>query len=493
MADLPVIRKGSSEESGGCGESGGGCGTSCGNGLEKIYPSAAVRYGAMNEIGEFTYRPGQVFACGGKVVISTERGVELGEQVSLTCGGCSKSVTREQIKRYVDNCGPKFYKMRAGRILREATEQDLLEHKKLNETLMEDIERASLLAAQMTLDMKIVTVEHLLGGERIVFYFCSEGRVDFRDMVKELARHYHTRIQMQQVGARDEARLVADYEICGRECCCKNFLKELRPVNMKMAKLQKSTLDPTKVSGRCGRLRCCLRYEHEGYELLDQKLPRVNSWVEIESGIAQVVDRQILTQLLRVRGTDGREVVVPIEDVRATNVAPPPMTEPGLDNPRYSRRGEAPRGRDERGDRPPRGEGRGPREAGEVREGRPMREPNSPNPPISREERVPERRDDKAGKSPQDPAITASPDRENAEPANPPHDAADCGPGTAAESQSAEGTGNDNSTDSPDVRDSHPDGFDARSGNPGAQSGNPQRRRRRNRRFRPRGPGDAHG
>ncbi|RMF71675.1 MAG: hypothetical protein D6744_17625 [Planctomycetota bacterium] len=280
---------------------GGGCGDQCGAGLEKIYPTMAVRHGAMNWIGEFEYKPGTVFKCGARVVIQTDRGIELGEQVSVSCGGCSHAVSREQIKRYVENSGPEFYRLRAGRILREATPQDIEESERLNATLMEDIEHAQLLAAQMNLDLKVITCEHLLGGERIVFYFRADGRVDFRELVRALAKHHQTRIELRQVGARDEARLVADYEICGRECCCKNFLKKLRPVTMKMAKLQKSTLDPSKVSGRCGRLRCCLRYEHEGYEELARKLPRIGATVETQYGSARVVDRQILTQLVLVR------------------------------------------------------------------------------------------------------------------------------------------------------------------------------------------------
>jgi cell fate regulator YaaT (PSP1 superfamily) len=406
MADLPVFQKNETSDGDAC-STGGACGTSCGNGLEKIYPTTAIRYGAMRWIGEFNYRPGQVFACGGKVVISTERGVELGEQVSLTCGGCSNSITREQIKRYIDNSGPEFYRLKAGRIVREATAQDLLENEKLNETLMEDIDRASLLAAQLSLDMKIVTVEHLLGGERIVFYFCSEGRVDFRELVKELARHYQTRIQMVQVGPRDEARLVADYEICGRECCCKNFLKKLRPVNMKMAKLQKSTLDPTKVSGRCGRLRCCLRYEHEGYEVLEQKLPRISSWVETEFGVSQVVDRQILTQLVLVRGADGREITIPIEEIRAFNVEPPPPRDEQQDfrrEPRRDDRRGEPGSRDER--RPPRPE-RGT-------ERTPQREPESrfepAAPPIA-----PPRSDEPPAKATNDETPNALPGAEQME------------------------------------------------------------------------------
>ena len=329
MSALPVIKtrpKSAEDQGGGCGS---GCGDSCGAGLEKIYPTIAVRHGAMNWIGEFEYKPGTVFSCGAHVVIQSDRGIELGNQVSVSCGGCAHSVSRDQIKRYIDNSGPEFFRLRAGRILREATPQDIEEAQRLNATLMQDIEQAQLIAAQMELDLKIITCEHLLGGERIVYYFRADGRVDFRDLVRELAKFHQTRIELRQVGARDEARLVADYEICGRECCCKNFLKKLRPVTMKMAKLQKSTLDPSKVSGRCGRLRCCLRYEHEGYEELARKLPRIGATVETQFGTARVVDRQILTQLVLVRTeSDGREYAVPVEEIGrpdrpAPEAAPP--------------------------------------------------------------------------------------------------------------------------------------------------------------------------
>jgi cell fate regulator YaaT (PSP1 superfamily) len=159
----------------------------------------------------------------------------------------------------------------------------------------------------------------------------SEDRVDFRDLVRDLAHDFHTRIEMHQVGARDEARLVADYEICGRECCCKNFLKTLRPVSMRMAKLQKATLDPAKVSGRCGRLRCCLRYEHEGYEELNKKLPRLGLRVRTDRGAGTIRDRQILTQLLTIEyDSDGLVETVGLEEVVEQNV---PMPEVGEQRP----------------------------------------------------------------------------------------------------------------------------------------------------------------
>ena len=114
--------------------------------------------------------------------------------------------------------------------------------------------------------MQLVDVEHIFGGERIVIYYLAENRVDFRELVKLLAGEFQTRIEMRQIGVRDEAKLLADYGDCGKPVCCNTHLVQMPPVSMKMAKLQKATLDPTKISGRCGRLKCCLRYEYEMYE-----------------------------------------------------------------------------------------------------------------------------------------------------------------------------------------------------------------------------------
>src|SRR4029077_2248512 len=111
------------------------------------------------------------------------------------------------------------------------------------------------------LQMELIDVECLFGGERIIFYFLAEKRVDFRDLVKDLAREYQTRIEMRQIGVRDEAKLLADYGDCGKPVCCNTHMSVMPPVSMRMAKLQKSTLDPSKISGRCGRLKCCLRFE----------------------------------------------------------------------------------------------------------------------------------------------------------------------------------------------------------------------------------------
>ena len=304
----------------------GGCASAkdrCGNGLEKIYPTTAIRYGRMNQIGEFSHSADMKFTCGAKVVISSDRGIEIGEQVSLTCHGCDKSVDRDQMREYARSSGPDTFRLKNGRILREATESDLREWKHIQDGAFDRLRTCRDFAQEFQLNMKIVDCEHLFGGERLVFYFMAQERVDFRELVRRLASEFQTRIEMRQVGARDEARLLADYETCGRECCCKNFLKTLKPISMSMAKLQKTTLALPKVSGRCGRLKCCLRYEHESYQSLDKKLPRNGVRISTSHGPGRVVDRQILTQLVKIRADDGRFFSVVVEDIEEWNIPEP--------------------------------------------------------------------------------------------------------------------------------------------------------------------------
>jgi cell fate regulator YaaT (PSP1 superfamily) len=349
IAEIPSVGGASKKDCGTCDPN-----AQCGNGLEKVYPTCAVQFGAMRFIGEFRYAPGMMFGCGQKVVIATERGTEVGEQKSLTCSGCDKSISRDQIKTYAKNSGREFFQLHAGKIMRIATPADLAEDQKQQQSATDMLRESRELVRRHDLPMKMVLCEYVFGGERAVFYFMSETRVDFRELVRELAGMYHTRIELRQIGARDEARLVADYEICGRECCCKNFLKTLRPIKMEMAKLQKATLDPSKVSGRCGRLRCCLRYEHESYTELNQKLPKVGRRVMTESGPGVVVDRQILTQLLIISLDDNRRVAVAIEDL----VEGDPGATPATSDPRGDRRPDADSGERRRGRRGGRKQGR---------------------------------------------------------------------------------------------------------------------------------------
>lgn len=331
----------------------------------KSKPVTAVRYGRMNHIGEFSLPLDLALTCGGKVVVSTVRGIELGEQVQKTCGGCASAVPTETMHRYAENSGEDFYRRNAGRVLRQATEEDLIEQKHIDAEVPEKIKTCQRFADELGLEMRIVEGEHILGGERIVFYFMAEHRVDFRELVRMLAREFQTRIEMKQVGARDEARLLADYETCGREVCCKNFLKTLRPVTMQMAKMQKATLDPSKVSGRCGRLKCCLRYEHESYSELSKKLPKVGKRIASGEYVGKVVDRQVLTQLVRIRTDDGKIVTIPCEEITDFNV-PYPSRE---DDSGPKGRGGDDRGRPSRGRRRSSDEKRSPRDQREQNAG----------------------------------------------------------------------------------------------------------------------------
>ncbi|MGB2987260.1 MAG: regulatory iron-sulfur-containing complex subunit RicT [Phycisphaerae bacterium] len=315
------------------------------NASEKVYPTTAIRFGYMRYIGEFTYPADMKFAAGAKIVIQTQRGIEIGRQVSLICVECEKPVTREQVKEWVGRSGEDTYIFNAGRILREATAADLAEYARIQAGCRQKRDFAQQVADGHRLPLKVVECECPFGGERIVFYFTAAERVDFRGMVKDLAMEYRTRIEMRQIGARDEARLLADYETCGREVCCKVFLKTLKPISMRMAKLQKATLDPSQVSGRCGRLKCCLRYEHLSYEELDRKLPRVGVRIRTNHGEGVVVNRHILTQLVHIRMDNDAQMAVAAEDITDVDVKPAPAevksSEPARSGSRGVKRSEA--------------------------------------------------------------------------------------------------------------------------------------------------------
>jgi len=346
--------------------------------------SLVVRYGYLRNMGEFPYdgdvRPG----CGAKVVLQTRRGTEMAEVVTTTCsnGGCAKSVTRDKMMDYIKASGGSDYPFYTdGRILRIATPEDYREQSRIEGNKSQYVAAGKTLIAEMQLPMKLVEVELILGGEMSVFYFMSEHRVDFRVLVKHLATRFHTRIQMHQVGARDEARLVADYETCGQHCCCKQFLKVLKPVSMGAAKMQKATLDPNKISGRCGRLKCCLRYEEETYEDLRKKLPRLGTRVRTAEGVGVVIETMILTQLVKVRLENDRFAAVANEELLERDVPLPAErpAAPGADRP--------PIDRDRRPDA--RRDAGGPRREGDARpDVRPTarREPDTRREPDARRE-----------------------------------------------------------------------------------------------------------
>jgi cell fate regulator YaaT (PSP1 superfamily) len=261
-----------------------------------------VRYGAMRHLGEFQPTPAADYARGMRVVVKSERGIEVGEVV------CELT---ERAAQFLPN-PPR------GEILRRLTAEDAHELERLRQVEAEEFDRCVAFITQRRLPMELIDVEHLLGGERIVFYFLSkppDKRVDFRELVRDLAREYHTRIEMRQIGIRDEAKLLADYGDCGKPVCCNTHMVSMPPVSMRMAKLQKSTLDPSKISGRCGRLKCCLRFEHEVYEEILKELPPVGSRVVTRKGQGRVLAQEILARKLLVEFEDGRRVIITADEV----------------------------------------------------------------------------------------------------------------------------------------------------------------------------------
>jgi cell fate regulator YaaT (PSP1 superfamily) len=276
-----------------------------------------VRYGRMDALCLVEHNETRIPKLPTRVVIKTERGLELCYIVGQLCpyrAGHFR-MNPEQLREYYQESEIDCSIDTTGRFVRYATSEDLSEERHLRKIAEEEMEHCKRVVKEMDLPMKIVDAEHVFGGERIIFYFMADGRVDFRQLVRRLARDYQTRIEMRQIGSRDEAKLLGDFESCGQECCCRRFLKALKPVNMRMAKMQKATLDPSKISGYCGRLKCCLRYEDQTYSELKARLPKKNTVVKTKYGEGKVMDWQILTQLVLVQHKEGTQVAVPVEEL----------------------------------------------------------------------------------------------------------------------------------------------------------------------------------
>jgi cell fate regulator YaaT (PSP1 superfamily) len=262
-------------------------------------PGLLVRHGAMRFLGEFVSVEGVSAFRGDAVVLKTERGTEIGDVLCVA--------TPQAMAAIPDPTN--------GELLRVATPDDLAKLAKLRELRDMDYDAGARLITFHKLAMQLVDVERLFGGERIIFYFLSEQRVDFRELVKSMAREFHTRIELRQIGVRDEAKLLADYGDCGKPVCCNSHMVVMPPVSMRMAKLQKSTLDPTKISGRCGRLKCCLRFEQDVYEEFQGELPAIGTRVVTVKGQGRVLHHEILARRLLVEFEDGRRLPVSVDEV----------------------------------------------------------------------------------------------------------------------------------------------------------------------------------
>ncbi|MCE9532163.1 MAG: signal peptidase [Planctomycetes bacterium] len=234
-----------------------------------------------------------------QVIIKTERGLENGE---VLCPATPQAVAY-------------LAEPTNGHIVRLMTDEDRQRVEHLRSIHKKEYLAACAMVADHKLAMQIIDVEHLFGGERLVFFFLSEKRIDFRELVKSMAREFQTRIELRQVGIRDEAKLLADYGDCGKPVCCNTHMAVMPPVSMRMAKLQKATLDPTKISGRCGRLKCCLRFEQDVYDEFHKDLPPVGSRILTNKGQGKVLAQEILARKLLVEFEDGRRLPVAADDV----------------------------------------------------------------------------------------------------------------------------------------------------------------------------------
>ena len=237
----------------------------------------------------YSFDPAGITAeIGESVIVETQNGTEMG--------------TVSAANHEVDN-GAIVKPLR--KVLRKATEKDMARRDENKRKEKEAFGICEELVSAHKLDMKLVDVEYSFDAGKIVFFFTSDGRVDFRELVKDLASRFHTRIELRQIGVRDEAKMLGGLGICGRPYCCKQFLNDFQPVSIKMAKDQGLSLNPTKISGSCGRLMCCLKYEQDAYEYLNSLTPGVGATVKTPEGNAVVTDANLMTGYLTVRLTDS--------------------------------------------------------------------------------------------------------------------------------------------------------------------------------------------
>ena len=281
--------------------------------------SYIVRYGVTRILGEFTARGFGALPRGSYVIVRSERGHEWGTVLSTAT---------EQTRTYLGTTESH------GRIIRIATPEDEVERDRALLFEKQAFAGCLDLIRERNMQMQLIDAEQVIGGERLIFYYVSEQRVDFRDLVKGLAKLFHVRIEMRQIGIRDEAKLLADYGDCGQPVCCSTFLREMPPVSMTMAKMQKATLDPSKISGRCGRLKCCLRYEYDTYEEHRKEMPPIGATVVTKQGTGRVIGQELLAQKLVIQYEGQRQVMTDAKDVlTVVNTKPSKSSELTQENP----------------------------------------------------------------------------------------------------------------------------------------------------------------
>ncbi len=238
------------------------------------------------------------------VIIETEEGLE-----------CCK------VTKIADLCVPRDMDEPEGTVLRKATPNDIDWIATIKNTEREAERVCQELIEQEELKMNLVDVKQVFDGSKLIFYFTADDRVDFRNLVRDLAREFHIRIEMRQIGVRDKAKNIGAVAVCGRELCCTTYLKSFAPVSMKMAKEQNLTLSPNKISGCCGRLLCCLAYENEEYVEARKGLPTVGSRIATPNGEGTVRNVQVLTGILNISLDTGGYISIHRDDIEVIELA----------------------------------------------------------------------------------------------------------------------------------------------------------------------------
>lgn len=255
-----------------------------------------VRFKSVGKIYYFD-PAGLDIKMGDKVIVETARGVECGD-VALTDREIDETRFSSPLKK----------------VIRVATKQDFAQIERNKKKEAEAFEICQQKIAAHKLKMNLIEVECTFDNSKLLFYFTAENRVDFRELVKDLASVFRTRIELRQIGVRDEAKMLGGLGICGQPFCCSRFLGEFHPVSIKMAKEQSLSLNPTKISGTCGRLMCCLKYEQDSYEELYRTTPKAGSVVKTAEGKGIVEDANLLTGKLRVKIDKSDNVITVSKD-----------------------------------------------------------------------------------------------------------------------------------------------------------------------------------
>ena len=259
----------------------------------------------FKQVGKVYYfdPDGRDYKEGEFAIVETARGVECGE-VALS----NREVDDESIVKPLKT------------IIRKATPEDL---KKVEENREKEKKAFDICLEKIKnhgLEMKLVDVEYTFDNSKILFYFTADGRVDFRELVKDLASVFRTRIELRQIGVRDESKMLGGFGVCGRPFCCGTFLGEFQPVSIKMAKEQGLSLNPVKISGTCGRLMCCLKYEQDSYEHLLRVTPKVGAVVETREGTGTVVENNLITGIVKVQLDRRPEAAPAVYDRRQVKI-----------------------------------------------------------------------------------------------------------------------------------------------------------------------------